>query len=160
MNTLVVYDSQYGNTEKIALQIAKTLNEFGAARATRVTAFTPDALNGVELLVIGCPTQAWHSTQVTQSFIAGLERERLSNLLIAAFDTRVNKPRLITGSAANSIAKQLRRLGATTLLPPECFLVTGTEGPLAAGELERAAEWARQLHDEFEVEAEPLTVPM
>jgi hypothetical protein len=29
--------------------------------------------------------------------------------------------------------------------PPEGFIVKGTEGPLEAGELERAKEWAGQI---------------
>jgi len=36
MNTLVVYDSQYGNTERIAQAIADTLRGFGQAQAVRV----------------------------------------------------------------------------------------------------------------------------
>ena len=38
MNTLVVYDSQYGNTERIAQTIASTLRAFGQAQAVRVDA--------------------------------------------------------------------------------------------------------------------------
>jgi flavodoxin len=44
MYALVVYDSQYGNTERIAQTIADTLGEFGAARAVGL-----DPGQGVEL---------------------------------------------------------------------------------------------------------------
>ena len=138
MNTLVVYDSQFGNTEKIARQITETLGRYGTASAMRVTEYTPAALNGVELLVIGCPTQAWHSTKAIQSFIAGLEHRPLKELLIVDFDTRLDKPGWLTGSAARGMAKQIKRLG-TNLLSSESFLVTGTEGPLAEGEWNAAA---------------------
>ena len=30
-------------------------------------------------------------------------------------------------------------------MPPEGFFVNGTEGPMKEGELERAAEWAKQI---------------
>jgi flavodoxin len=158
MNTLVVYDSQFGNTEKIARRIADTLGEFGTARAMRVTEYTPDTLKGVELLVIGCPTQAWHSTKVAQTFITELGHQPLERLVIAAFDTRFDKPRWLTGSAALGMEKQLKRLGAHQL-PPESFLVTASEGPLAEGELDRAVEWARSLHHDLKVLLEPLAVP-
>ena len=36
MNTMVIYDSQYGNTKRIAQAIADTLLAFGQAQAVRV----------------------------------------------------------------------------------------------------------------------------
>jgi flavodoxin len=159
MNTLVVYDSQFGNTEMIARTIADTLAEFGTARAVRVTEYTPGDLQGVGLLVIGCPTQAWHSTKEVQSFIKRLEDQPPTDLCVAEFDTRLDKPRWLTGSAASGMAKKLKEVGVN-LLPPESFLVMGTEGPLVEGELERAARWARSLHDEFQVQMGPVPLPM
>jgi menaquinone-dependent protoporphyrinogen IX oxidase len=41
MNALVVYDSQYGSTERIAQTIADTLREFGEVRAIRVDSADP-----------------------------------------------------------------------------------------------------------------------
>jgi hypothetical protein len=66
-------------------------------------------------------------------------------LVAAAFDTRADKPALLTGSAARGIAKRLERRGCKLAAPPESFLVEGTPGPLAPGEVERAAAWGRLL---------------
>jgi hypothetical protein len=63
----------------------------------------------------------------------------------AAFDTRFRLSWVTGGSAARSIAKRLSLLGARLLLPPESFFVDDMEGPLAAGEIERAIDWADQL---------------
>jgi flavodoxin len=158
MNTLVVYDSQFGNTEKIAQAIAQALTEYGTARAMLVGDYTPDALQGVDMLVVGCPTQAWHSTEHIQTFIKQLEHQTVQNLCVAEFDTRLDKPSWLTGSAAKGMAKSLRPLGAQ-LLSPESFLVTGKEGPLVEGEVERAAEWARTLYDEYEVQNGVVAAP-
>jgi flavodoxin len=158
MNTLVVYDSQFGNTEMIAREIAKTLAEYGTAHAVRVNEIAPGDFRGVGLLVIGCPTQAWNSTKPIQTFIEGLERQPPPDLCVAEFDTRFDKPRWLTGSAASGMAKKLRDVGVN-LLPPESFLVTGTEGPLADGELERAAQWAHSLHAEFQLQMGPVPLP-
>jgi hypothetical protein len=49
------------------------------------------------------------------------------------------------GYAAKPIADRLERKGGRLVVPPEGFFVEGTEGPLAAGELKRAAEWASRL---------------
>jgi hypothetical protein len=48
------------------------------------------------------------------------------------------------GYAAKPMAEALTRKGGALAMPPEGFLVNGTEGPLQEGELERAAEWARR----------------
>jgi flavodoxin len=159
MNALVVYDSQFGNTEKIALKITETLGEYGASRALRVTEFTTDALHDIDLLVLGCPTQAWHSTPNMQTLIKTLEQGQVHGFAVAEFDTRLDKPRWLTGSAANLMAKQLKQVGVS-LGQPESFLVTGKEGPLEAGELERAAQWARELHQSFQTQMEPVVAPV
>jgi flavodoxin I len=51
----------------------------------------------------------------------------------------------IFGYAAESIAARLVRKGGTQAANPAGFFVTGTEGPLKEGELERAAAWAKSL---------------
>ena len=145
MNALVVYDSQYGNTERIARAITDTLRGLGDARSIRVGAMLSEALNGVDMLVLGCPTQGWRPTKAMQALLQGLTAERLRGVDVACFDTRFMKPRWLTGSAANVMGKRLHAMGAPLLAPPESFFVLGTEGPLAQGEVERAAEWARAL---------------
>ena len=50
-----------------------------------------------------------------------------------------------TGSAAASIARKLKKAGASLVLPPQSFFVTGREGPLQEKELTLAREWARQV---------------
>jgi hypothetical protein len=47
--------------------------------------------------------------------------------------------------AARPIANQLKKKGGDLILPPEGFFVEGMEGPLAQGELGRAANWANQI---------------
>lgn len=160
MNSLVVYDSQFGNTEKIAQRIAETLAAYGKARAVRVTAVEPNAFDTIDLLVVGCPTQAWNSTPALKNFIADLDNAKLKRLRFAEFDTRFDKPRWLTGSAASKLENQLRRLQVTSLVAPASFFVTANEGPLAAGELERAADWANELYDTFHAQCEPVAVPM
>jgi len=61
----------------------------------------------------------------------------------AAFDTRLDRP--VSGSAARRIARLLRRHGYRVIARPEGFLVEDTEGPLRAGEQERATRWGARL---------------
>ena len=150
MNALVLYDSQYGDTQRIAQAIADKLAEFGEARAVRLDPSQPVELQGVDVFIVGCPTQGWRPTPATQSFLEEVSFEELRSLAVACFGTRFRLPRFMTGSAANVMARKLREKGISLLVAPESFFVKGTEGPLRDGELERASRWARQIVDEVE----------
>jgi flavodoxin len=150
MNALVLYDSQYGDTKHIAQAIADALGEFGEARAVRLDPAQPLELQGVDLFIVGCPTQGWRPTPAIQSFLQGTSSEELRGLAGACFDTRFRLPRFMTGSAAKVMAEKLREKGVSLLAEPESFFVKGTEGPLRDGELERASTWARTLVKEVE----------
>jgi len=74
---------------------------------------------------------------------------------VAAFDTRIwlntidsTAFRFLVdkgGYATSAMAKALKKKGGTLWMPPEGVLVTGEQGPLKAGKLDRTAEWVRQL---------------
>ena len=61
----------------------------------------------------------------------------------AAFDTRLANR--MAGGAAHGIARRLRRAGYRLITDPEGFIVEDAEGPLRAGERERARSWAADL---------------
>lgn len=150
MNALILYDSTFGNTESIAKAIADVLAERGTVRLLRVSKVQPTDLEGIDLLVTGCPTQRRRPTPAVQAFLGVTPGAALQGLAVAVFDTRYRRPQLITGSAAKAVAKRLRKTGASLLLPPESFFVMDREGPLEEGELGRAADWARELLDRLE----------
>lgn len=150
MNALVLYDSQYGNTERIAQTIADALREHAEVRLVRLDPAHPVDLQGADLLVVGCPTQGWGPTPAMRSFLEGISSERLHSLAVACFDTRFKMPRWMTGSAAEVMFEKLQEKGLTLLLEPESFFVKGREGPPRGGELDRAAPWARMLVEEVE----------
>jgi flavodoxin len=150
MHALVVYDSQFGNTERIAAAIADTLRTTGDVRLAHVEPERPLDLEGIDLLVLGCPTQGWRPTVAMHALLASLTPQQLHGRAVACFDTRFQKPHWITGSAARRMAASLRHMDITLLAPPESFFVEGTEGPLLTGELARAAVWARTLLKQIE----------
>jgi flavodoxin len=150
MKTLVVYDSVFGNTEKIARAVA----ESAGAEAVKVDAAGPEALQGVTLLIVGSPTRAFRPTPAISRFVKGLPRKALQGVSVAAFDTRmiveeINNAFLtfmvsIFGYAAKPIADAMARKGGTPILEPEGFFVKDSEGPLKDGELQRAKEWGQK----------------
>jgi hypothetical protein len=63
---------------------------------------------------------------------------------VAAFDTRLAWPMILSGSAAAGIADRLGELGGDLVAPAESFIVDRTP-QLKPGEIERAEEWGREL---------------
>jgi flavodoxin I len=144
MNTLVVYDSVYGNTEKIARAIGENLS--GEVRVIRVGDVDVSALKSLDLLFVGSPTHGGRPSPATRELLDEIQPPALEGIKVAAFDTRLTTRWAgILGFAAGRIAKSLKKKGGTLVGSPENFHVEGTEGPLREGELERAAAWARQI---------------
>jgi flavodoxin len=145
VHSVVVYDSQFGNTEAVAHVVAKALGEFGPARAAHVTETAVTQLRNVDLLVFGCPTQGLKGSPTLRLFFERLPLEVLRGSKVACFDTRMRAPRWIGRSPASDLARRLKRLHVELVVPPEGFYLNDREGPLQAGEVERAAEWARSI---------------
>ena len=146
MNALIVYDSVYGNTEKIARAIAEAIAPSGEAKVLRAGEANPSELASIDLLIVGSPTHAGRPTPAIQDLLNKVTQPSLKDINVAAFDTRSQaKLARIFGNAAGRIARYLTRKGGVLIASPEGFFVTGTKGPLKEGELERAAVWARGI---------------
>lgn len=157
MKALVVYESFFGNTEQVAQAVAEVLAAHADVVVKRVSEVQPAQLTGLDLLVVGSPTRAFRPSPGTSAWLAQLPAGSLTGVKVAAFDTHIPiegiKSRLVrallrpllTRYAAKPIADRLQSKGGTLVVPPEGFGVQGTEGPLVAGELERARAWASQI---------------
>jgi len=160
MRILVVFESMFGATEQIARAVAQGM----AAEVVNVDN-APDDVTGVDLLVVGGPTHVHGMSRAAtrKSAVQQVDhptrsatgvREWLDSLgpiprglPVAAFDTRLDKSRLLTGAASLGIAKRLRRLGCREAAPAESFFVGTTPvdaGP-NPGELDRAEAWGAAL---------------
>ena len=155
MKILVIYDSVFGNTEKIAQSIGVALDTKKDVRVVRVTDATIEQLTGVNLLLVGSPTRGFRPTEGISTYLKNLPKDILKGVRAAAFDTRIPLEtikasvfRFIVskgGYAAPAITKKLLAKGAEIIAEPEGFFVKESEGPLVEGELERAAAWAKGL---------------
>lgn len=150
MQALVVYDSVFGNTEKIAQVIGAALG----ADVVRVGSPGAERLAGVELLLVGSPTRQFNATPAMIAWLNSLGAGALKGVRAAAFDTRIDSKtigfflfRWLVGSnyAVKPLEKLLAQKGATLAGAPGGFFVEASEGPLRQGELERAAAWAKGL---------------
>jgi flavodoxin len=166
MRAVVVYESMYGNTRRIADAIGRGLARGGTVSVLPVAGADRGALQGADLLVVGGPTHV-HGLSRASTRKAAVEQRKDDGLMIdpgaygpglrewfpslagaairsAAFDTRVAGPPAVTGRASKRIAKELRGQGCPPVTEPESFLVDKTSR-LKPGEEERAEAWGAEL---------------
>jgi flavodoxin len=144
METLIVFDSTYGNTEKIAKAIYDAIT--GEVKVIRAGIANPAEIEKIDLLIVGSPTYGGRPTPAVQGYLDGISESALKGMKVAAFDTRYSTRMIkIFGFAADRISDSLKVKGATIVSSPMGFFVKGKKGPLKEGELERAAGWAKEL---------------
>jgi hypothetical protein len=171
MHVLVVFESIYGHTRRVAEAIGEGLQASAEVRVVPVGEAPVQLLDWAELVVAGGPTHAhgmsrastrkgaldepakndgWNEMALDPSAAGPGIREWLESLPVghgkraAAFDTRVKAPVILTGRASGAIAKALRGHGFEVVAEPESFLVD-THTRLVEGELERAKRWGASL---------------
>ncbi len=169
MKSVLVYESMYGHTHTIAEAIARGLGKVGPIKVGGTDDITVDEIVGADVVVVGGPTHQ-HGIATESSRLVAIKHAaespdvelddsatapalrdwldslpRASSQMGLAFDTRINKPSILTGSAARGIARRLHRHGFTPMEGPESFLLDGSDGPLLVGEEERAEEWGTML---------------
>ncbi len=168
MKALVVYESMYGNTRHIAEAIAEGLRWSMPADVVLARDAIGLDLEGVELVVVGGPTHAWGiSSKRTRDGAAKVTKhpdhlldmshweigirdwldqaDGMHKCRGVSFDTRFDKPKLVTGSAARSIQRRLNHAGFRAIDKPNSFRVTGMAGPLVPGEGSRAEQWGEAI---------------
>ena len=169
MRALVVYESMYGNTHLIAAQIGDGLRSHCSVDVVPAFRVTHDQVANADLVVVGGPTHAHGmSRRATRRAAAeaankpssGLEldidamspglREWFDEVgdhehaLAAAFDTRVDMPRALSGSACRGIERRLRRHGFEIVAEPESFFVD-KHNRLRGDQVQRAFTWGEAL---------------
>jgi len=155
MKAMVIYDSVFGNTEKVARAVGKALGSSKDVKVLNIKDVDVEQLKGLDLLIVASPTRGFRPTEGITDFLKSLPQNALRGMRSSAFDTRIRLDtikspifRFIVGKggyADKRIAEALQKRGAELLLPTQGFFVKESEGPLENGELERAAAWATSL---------------
>lgn len=155
MKVLIAYDSGFGNTARVAEAMGKALEAAHRVTVVQVHEVRQADISGAGLVLVGSPTRAFRPTPAMTDFIARLPSGAMTGVSVAAFDTRIVYSEVpnpfvrfflttFGRYAAPAISRALEGRGGKPVLPPEGFVVTGTEGPMKSGEMERAAEWSRR----------------
>ena len=147
MNALVVYHSQFGNTQQVAEAVSEVFQGTGVARTLSAERLTAAELQDVDLVVMGTPTHKMNLPQAVRPVFEKLPRRILRGVPVAAFDTSYKMSAFLARfTAAKRVDRKLRKLGGKRLVPPETFHVKEHhEGPLYDGEIERAKSWAETI---------------
>lgn len=174
MRSLVVYESMYGNSHRVADQIGAGLSTAGPVEVVPVSGATAQLVAAADLLVVGGPTHV-HSMSSKKSRASARDAAtqyaakhgteplamdpncddpglrdwfktlpQVDGTLGAAFDTRLDARALLTGRASRAIASRLAKHGYHLLAEPESFLVDKATR-LPESEAERAQHWAAGL---------------
>ena len=153
MNVLVVYDSYFGNTEKIAQVIGSAFGDDVAVK--RPNQINMEELSELDLLIVGAPTRAFRPSDAIKAYLKDIPSNALKGVKVAAFDTRIDPKDIgnivlkfmanTFGYAVKPIANNLVKKGGILVGEPMGFVVLDSEGPLRDGETERAKNWAESL---------------
>jgi hypothetical protein len=166
MKAVVVYESMYGNTHRVAEAIGRGLARAGEVVVVPVAEAELPVVADADLVVVGGPTHA-HGMSRASTRKAAVDQAKADYTLdpsasgpgvrewlqsissitaaAAAFDTRAGMaPALLTGRASKGIAKQLDQHGFGQVTQPQSFLVD-KDNHLLPGEEQRAQEWGAEL---------------
>ncbi|MFA6525469.1 MAG: flavodoxin family protein [Patescibacteria group bacterium] len=149
MNSLVIFYSTFGNTEKIA----RAIGEGAGANVVNAKDAGNTDLSSVDLLIVGSPTLGGRPTKPVQDFLNNIPADGLKGKSVACFDTRFEEAvqgfglKLVLKTfkyAAEKMGEILSAKGGD-LKATAGFFVLGKEGPLKEGEIERARGWGKGL---------------
>ena len=141
---IVIYHTQFGNTEKIAKEVASGMDEQGIdVDCIKVEEVQIDKLKEYDLLAIGGPTHGFGMSKPMKEFLEKLEHVDLQDKNAFAFDTKTGGR--FWGSAAKGIEKRLKRLGLNIVKPAASAIVKGLKGPLQDGMEEKFKQIGAEL---------------
>lgn len=153
LKLLIVYDSVYGNTAKIAEALIEGSGIDRESKVYKATEAALSDLENIDLLLVGSPTHGGTFTEPVKNFLGAIPAQGLQGMKAAAFDTSFDKETQkglakfaigMLGVAAPKIGEELSEKGAT-VVAAETFIVLDSEGPLQEGEVERAQGWVNEL---------------
>ena len=131
-NAIVIYDTTFGNTEKVAKALAQGMKTQGVeVDSIHIDKADVNKPSNYDLLVVGGPTHMRGISKPMKAFLEKLASTDIKAKKAFAFDTKVKA--WWAGSAAKGIEKKLKKLKMSIVKPHQSAIVTGREGPLADG---------------------------
>ncbi len=148
---LVVFDSNYGNTEKLGREIAAGIEESGLAECKVINIDDVDSedLTVFDGALFGGPIHAFRATRGIKGAVKNAAKKGLKAKIVASFDTYQAPGHM--GKAASQIEGELKKKipGAKVISPGLSALVLDRKGPLKDDELPKAREFGKKFAQEL-----------
>ena len=141
MRACVVFDTRYGNTEKIAESFETGLKEAGIQTVcVNSKDVAVDSLKQYDLVCVGAPTEGFTASKPMKEFLGKLRSTDLSGKYGFAFDTKLDWR--LSGSAEKFIEKELKNLTLQIIAPCESAIVSALKekGAITGAKLKEGEE--------------------
>jgi len=153
MKISVIYDSKFGNTQKVAETIKEVFEKKYEVKVIHVTDAKIKDIESADMVIIGSPTHRGNVSEATKVLLNMIPKDSLKGKPFAVFDTSVASygPNIFMkgfikffGYAAPKMANILKKRGAK-IDSVKSFFVMGMKGPLKEDEIERVKNWATSI---------------
>ncbi len=145
VKVIVVYESKYGNTKRVAETIMEGIREVQGA-VTVLNELKEVDLNKIadyDVILIGSPNHYGGPTKSVSEFIDKLEKLNLDGKHFAVFDTYLGKG--FFEKAAKKMEKRINEKvpGLKQIAPRLSIAVQGSKGPIVEGEFSKCREFGK-----------------
>jgi len=126
---LILYDSVYGNTKKVAMSLSRGLEAGGLyVDSNSIQDFNIIELENYDIIGVGGPTHFHGASKQMKLFLKRIKHFKMENKYGFAFETKVDFR--LAGSAAKRITRYLKKINLKIIHPTITGVVLDKEGPL------------------------------
>ncbi|MGB9676596.1 MAG: flavodoxin family protein [Candidatus Bathyarchaeales archaeon] len=146
VKALVVYESKYGNTKRVAETIVEGMKETGEVESSikELKEVSLEKVAEYDVILIGSPNHFGGPTRGIKGFIDNLGKLRLKGKMFAVFDTYMGKD---FEKAVKKMEKQIceKAPELKKIMNGFSIRVQGTKGPIVENELSKCKEFGRSI---------------
>ncbi len=131
---IILYDSKFGNTKKVAISLSRGLEAGGFfVDYNSISEFNIERLNTYNIIGLGGPTHICGMSKPMKRFIFQIKELKMKGKSAFVFETRYDE--ILAGSSGKKIMKRFSKLKMDIIYPLITGIVTEREGPLVHGTL-------------------------
>ena len=148
IHAAVIYDSNFGNNEKLAQALSTGLKESGVfVDLLKIGDFNHSTIQNYGLICLGGPTHIARISENMKAFFTEIEGVSLRGKRGFCFGTRLDSRMNIfdVNGSAKKIQSRLKKKGVKMVKEAVNVIVEGREGPLVEGSEKAFTELGQEL---------------
>ncbi|NVM36494.1 MAG: hypothetical protein HWN81_12935 [Candidatus Lokiarchaeota archaeon] len=143
---LILYDSVYGNTKKVAMLLSRGLEAGGLqVDSSFIQDFDIKILKNYDVIGIGGPTHFHGASKKMKRFLKGTKHLKMENKYGFAFETKADFR--LSGSAAKRITRYLKKMKLKIIHPTITGIVLDKQGPLQEAISDKMVQFGLNISD-------------